>query len=234
MNIISMSDHEFINFYIETLKLNPPSRSFGVTDVFGKIIFANQTYLEFIELPLEAVVGKRIRELDSFIAEYTDEIRPMAEKAITQEHAIRWLLQITHKKRTFWLDCYLLRLKNPATGNLVGMTSYINWAKISNPVLNIIRAINKKIIPVNDVEAGANISLTEREHEIVSLLVIGKSYKEVAWILGVIHKVEFHPATIATLTYRKISPKFAVTTISDLVQKVNSSKLLHSMPSSFL
>lgn len=234
MSLISINDNEFLNFYIATLKLNPPSRSFAVSDVYGKIIFANQTYLEFIGLPLEAVVGKRIRELDSFIADYTDEIRPMAEKAITQENSVRWLLQVIREKRIFWLDCYLLRLKNPATGNLVGMTSYINWAKISNPVLNIIRAINKKVIPVNDVEVSADISLTEREHEVVALLVIGKSYKEVAWILGLIHRVEFNPATIATLTYRKIFPKFAVTTLSDLVQKVNSSKLLYSMPSSFI
>ena len=229
-----LENDEFLDFYIKTLETNPPARSVSISNLQHQIIFVNQPYLEFIELKIEDVRGKRMRELDSFIAEYAPRVLPMAEKALSQNTYVRGLLQIKKNNKLFWIDCYLMRLKNPFNGDLVGMTSSLNWARISKPMLSLINALNKKLLIVENNKADFTVGLTDQEREIVSLLAIGKSYKEVAWILGHIHNQEFNAATIATNVYRKIFPKFAVTNLSELISKSIQLGILDSIPESFL
>ncbi|MBX9598343.1 MAG: PAS domain-containing protein [Burkholderiales bacterium] len=235
MSTIALNDQEFLDFYIKTLELNPPARSVSISNLQHHILFANATFLEFIGLTTEEVIGKRMRELDSFIAEYAGQSLPMAEKALAQDKHVRWILQITKNNKQFWIDCYMLRLKNPFNGNLVGMTSNLNWARISSPMLNLINALNKKLLIVENSNKNIlNGSLSTQEREIVALLAIGKSYKEVAWILGSIHNQEFNPATIATNVYRKIFPKFEVSNLSELITKAVQFGILDSIPESFI
>ncbi len=91
--------------------------------------------------------------------------------------------------------------------------------------MGIVENSNKNIL---------NGSLSTQEREIVALLAIGKSYKEVAWILGSIHNQEFNPATIATNVYRKIFPKFEVSNLSELITKAVQFGILDSIPESFI
>ena len=234
MNSIFLDDTNFLETYIYILNANPPARSFAVSNLDAKIIFANQTYLDFIELPLADVIGKSILELNSFIADYTTEIRVMTQKAMAQDDHVRWILQVTHNNCTVWLDCYLLRLRNPYTNNLVGMVSNINWAHMRNPILNLFQTIDKKVFLVQDIVSKSSVKLSEHEHEILALLAMGKSYKEVAYILGEIRNQKFKPATIATVTYRKIFPKFKVHTLSELIKVSTYYGILDTIPNSFL
>lgn len=235
MKVDYLKNDEFIDFYIKTLEMNPPARSVAVSNLQHQILFANQPYLEFIGLTIEDVVGKRMRELNSFIAEYASQVLPMAERALAQDKYVRGLLQIKKNNKLFWIDCYLMRLKNPFNANLVGMTSNLNWARISTPMLNLINALDKKLLVVeNNNRNSFNLSLTTQEHEIIALLAIGKSYKEVAWILSSIHNQEFNPATIATNVYRKIFPKFEVSNLSELITKAVKLGILDSIPESFI
>ena len=234
MTTLVLNDDEFLEVYIKTMQVNPPARSIGISNLQHQIIFVNQPYLEFIELQLEEVVGKRMRELNSFIAEYAPQVLPMAEKALIQDKYVRGLLQIKKHDKLFWIDCYLLRLKNPFNGNLVGMTSSLNWARISTPMLNLVNALNKKLLIIDNNKADYTVNLTNQEREIIALLAIGKSYKEVAWILSNIHNQEFNPATIATKVYRKIFPKFEVSNLSELITKALQLGILDSIPESFI
>ena len=61
MKVDYLGNDEFIDFYIKTLEVNPPARSVAVSNLQHQILFANQPYLELIELIIEDVVGKKMR-----------------------------------------------------------------------------------------------------------------------------------------------------------------------------
>ena len=235
MKIENLEDDEFLDLYIKIVKSNPPARSISISNLQHEMLFANEAFLEFIGLSLEEILGKRMREFNSFIAGYGAQILPIINKAINQDKYIRWLLQITKDNRPVWVDCYALRIKNPFNNSVVAVTANLNWARISNPTLNLINTLNKKLLLVeNNNKDNVKQNLSTLEHEIVALLAIGKSYKEVAWTLGKIHNQEFNPSTIATNVYRKIFPKFEVNSLSELIAKAIQNRILEEIPESFL
>ena len=68
------------------------------------------------------------------------------------------------------------------------------------------------------------------EHEIIWLLVMGKSQKEIAFILSQIEKREINRGAIAQQINRNIYPKFEVNDPSSLIAKIGSSWLMANMP----
>lgn len=235
MKVEHLEDDEFLDLYIKLMGINPPARSISISNLQHQVLFANETYLEFIGLSLGDIIGKRMREFNSFVAEYSVQILPMVEKAIQQDKYVRWILEIVKDGKPAWIDCYMLRLKNPFTNNVVGLTSNLNWARMSNPALNLINALSKKLLLVGDNRKSiSSQNLTTHEHEIVALLAIGKSYKGVAWTLSKIYNQEYKPSTIATNTYRKIFPKFGVNSLSELIAKAVQDGILDEIPESFI
>ncbi len=238
MKLKSLSDVDFIEFYLETLKANPPARSFVLLDLNLNILYANNTFLDFVEMSLGEVQGKRMKDWgSSFLAPIAPQTRLLAEKALKQDQYVRSIIEVIKNDTPHYIDCYYIKVTNPFTKNIVGVVSNLNWARFSNPLLNIIKALHKKMVIINDEGdsfAKMAIDLTPIEHEITTLLVIGKSYKEVAAILSEIHDQQYVPATISTITYRKIFTKFDVNSLSGLIMRATSLRILESIPKSFL
>jgi len=238
MKLQSLSDSDFIELYLKILKTNPPARSFVLVDLDFNTLYANQTFLEFIEMSLEEIQGKRMRDWkSSFLTPISAHTRLLTEKALKQDQYVRSIIEVIKNDTTHYIDCYYIKVINPFTKNVIGVISNLNWARFSNPLLNIIKALHRKMVIINEEATSFEktaIDLTPIEHEITTLLVIGKSYKEVAAILSEIHDQQYIPATISTITYRKIFPKFNVNSLSGLIMRATSLKILESIPKSFL
>lgn len=234
MSTLNLTDDDFMDLYLKVLEANPPARSFVVTSLDFIILYANDTYLEFIGLKLEDVIGKKAKDINSFVADIAPKIRGLFDTALTQNRYVRSIIEVIKNKKTFYVDCYIKTIINPFTNNIIGFNFNVNWARTHNPLLSIIKALHKKTVVVNQVDTTTIVDLTPLEHEITVLLVIGKSYKETAAILSEIHNETFIPATISTITYRKIFSKFQVTTLSGLIEKATQLKILDSIPESFL
>jgi len=96
--------------------------------------------------------------------------------------------------------------------------------------------LNEKTSGTNTVNSYEkfDIKLTTRDVEILYLLSIGKSPKEIASILSKIYKRNISASTISALINKQLYPKFDVYNVSQLIEKATSLKMIPFMAESIL
>ncbi len=82
--------------------------------------------------------------------------------------------------------------------------------------------------------SSGDVKLTKRETEILYLLSLGKSPKEIASILSKIQNKPVCSATIGALVNKKLYPKFDVYNLNQLIEKAQLMKIIPFMPDSLI
>lgn len=85
--------------------------------------------------------------------------------------------------------------------------------------------LNDKI-GVNVAKSNEIIKLSKRENDILSLIALNKSPKEISFILGERKNINIAPATISAIINKRLYPKFNVYNISQLISKAKLLKML--------
>ena len=86
----------------------------------------------------------------------------------------------------------------------------------------------------NKYNFSDDIKLTKREAEVLYLLSLGKSPKEIAVILSKIQNKPVCSSTIGGVVNKKLYPKFDVYNLNQLIEKAQLMKLIPFMPDSLI
>ncbi|MBX9866867.1 MAG: PAS domain-containing protein [Burkholderiales bacterium] len=233
---IFLNDADFTQVFKDILVNNSASDACTFIDMNFKYLFANQIFLDHYGYKMEDIVGLEYKDIQQD-QEFASVLRELTVLSFKNKSFVRRVLAFKNTSQKL-IDLVIDPVINPYTGNYVGSAAYISMVMMSNPLKEIIKKINKKInifIPNAQSKSSINgIDLTEREHEILLLLSIGKSYKEIAVILTNLHGQDFSPTSISNITYRKLFDKFNVVTASGLIEKAIALDITSNIPASFI
>ena len=85
-----------------------------------------------------------------------------------------------------------------------------------------------------NIHKNIAINITTREAEILYLLSLGKSPKEIAVTLSKIYKKTISASTIGALINKQLYPKFDVYNVSQLIEKATTLKMVPFMMENLL
>mgnify|MGYP003451410521 CR=1 FL=1 len=230
-----LNDEEFTQVFIDMLEDNSASDNCTFSDINNKYLYVSTGFLEFYGVTLDNVIGKRFIEVRPEVTDLTEFLQKTLEVAFKDKPFERRLVSITNDNGDIaTIDLVITRVLNPYTRNYVGVVGYVNSVMASNPLKEIIRKINKRISFFTSSNELGGVVLTEREHEILVLLSLGKSYKEIAVILSDLHGRNFSPTSISNITYRKLFEKFNVVSLSGLIERGIALDIACNIPQSFV
>ncbi len=104
--------------------------------------------------------------------------------------------------------------------------------QFSDDLYNLIQSYQYEFLndelgkPKKNYSLEINIKLSKREKEILYYLALNQSPKEISSILSALENKNVTPATINALINKGLYIKFGVNTISQLIEKANSFKLI--------
>lgn len=156
----------------------------------------------------------------------------------------------TGKKATFFIvyqfphepskSCYLYRVSpiiHPDTKERVGLIGELELFDCK--YLGQAFKLTAQLVRIETLASGltklplGDYTLSQREEEVLFLLMIGHTHKEIA---NIINSVQEKQITISAVNavIRRLFIKFDVVSITDLLIKISGSNLLEKIPSSFL
>lgn len=104
---------------------------------------------------------------------------------------------------------------------------------ITDGLSNVFNFLHQKLA-IKNTNIDLTIKLTKREYEVLYLLLLGKSPKEIALILSNIEDKVIAPATINSIINKSLYLKFKVNSYSQLIAKSIISRSVNLIPSAFL
>lgn len=106
---------------------------------------------------------------------------------------------------------------------------------VSNDLSAVLKLFDTNFIDkVDFLNDSAKLKITKREYEVLYLLYLGKSPKEIAWILGGVGNKQVAPATIRAVINKRLYLKFKVNSCGQLIEEVIKANLLHYIPHGFI
>ncbi|MDD3266562.1 MAG: PAS domain-containing protein [Burkholderiales bacterium] len=202
----------------------------------------NQTYCYVSEYFKNALgtsnelIGHNLKDTDSFLAKYAPSIKEttdrMSKNSLLTNYS--YLLKV-RRGNYFWIaHVYINKLLN-RQGEYLGDWAIIRIVSAISPLLcdntdyefqNIIILSDDTLIQEQNLEH----ILPTKEHEIIILLGMHKSHKEIAEILSNVHKTKISSQVITTTISRSIYPRFNVTTTAELLKTCSGHALLDYFP----
>jgi PAS domain S-box-containing protein len=117
---------------------------------------------------------------------------------------------------------------------------YVEFKKCMELIENAFQQTKFKILnarsgnSMTTLKTDENISLSKREKEILYLLSLNKSPKEIAQIFSNIENKNIASSTINSIICKQLYPKLGVFNISQLIEKANYLKLIPFLPETFI
>ena len=204
-----------------------------IVDADWKIFSWSGKFLEFIQC--DNVLGKKISELDSFIARYYREIGEISNLAIADGQASQRMIIKGLDNKVIMVEFKTSPIYDDE--KLIGLFSIIDTIKVSNH-LQLLMSANKMAYFFNGtIASNINlpiINLTSREQEVLFLMVLGKTNKEIGAILQKIYSTASPTSsTINSIIHNQLHKKFNTTNISTLIEKAKSGGYLDQIPPIF-
>ena len=105
---------------------------------------------------------------------------------------------------------------------------------ISDNLSEVFKHSNSSFLTNTNKISNSNFKFTKREYQILYLLYLGKSPKEIAWILSNIEERTVAPATITAIINKRIYLKLGVNSCSQIIEVLLKLNILHYIPKGFI
>ena len=234
-----MTDIEILELLAKGLEIIAKDRAIVLGNLDMEFIYTTKLYQDLMGNP--QIIGKRMKDSNHPGAKYADQLRQIVSNVIQtgkkSSYFIIYQLPNTNIKRCYINHCSLLL--NPETGIKVGTIVEIepfNCKYIGN-VLNI---ANQLVVPSGE-ETSQQVStnkvtyqLSDREQEILFLLMIGRSYKEITYIINKIYDKSISIFAINSIIRVNLFNKFNISSVSGLIQIAASNSVIQEIPPSLL
>lgn len=234
-----LNDKDFLEIFIDTMVYNTACDGVSIVDNDFRYLYLNELIISFIGIPVKQILGKRLGEIRPDLCDLIDTLKKINAKITNTPSFQRNFIIIKEDVTSTAIDLTTSPIINPYTKNRTGYVSYVSKVILHNPMQEVIKKLNNKYTifkPINTNEDSPiqKFNLTTVEHEILILLCIGKSHKEIADILYRLTGKQQSNSNIANIIYRKLFSKFSVTSISGLIEKAISLNIIHYIPESFI
>lgn len=205
-----------------------------------RYLFASNKYLKYAEVE-EDIVGKHYFQTQMPGQEYVDEFKKISdtinETGLTATYFIITSTPKTKEKVCFF--CINEIIINPHTNDKVGRFGEISPININ--FLGQIINLTNQFINNSDVKTSFNTKtsitkpqLTTREEEVLFLLLLGKSQKEIANILSKVYSKNIAVTTIGSIINRQLYDKFNAYSLSSLINNAIQLQAIQNIPSGLL
>ncbi len=230
-----MQDQEYLNHYVNATKICEGRRILKIENTNLEFIYMSRAYKKFLNVTNDGIIGRRLKDSDHPGKELAKKFKPIALKALaTKSYASFFIVyKLPHFVNKECIIYTLEPIVNPTTKNIVGMTGEMH---IIDPgtISRMFSFINSSS-PANTEEDNLNsVKLSEREEEVLFLLTLGHSYKEISLILSNAANKQILSSTINSIIHRQLFKKFDVTSTTELVIKSAQAKALKRIPGSIL
>lgn len=230
-----MQDQEYLNNYVNAIKICEGRRILKVENTNLEFIYMSRAYKKFLNITDEGIIGLRLKDSDHPGKELAKKFKPIALKALaTRSYASFFIVyKLPHFENKECIIYTLEPIINPETKNTVGMTGEMHIIDPST-ISRMFSFINSSSPPNPEYGDLNSIKLSEREQEVLFLLTLGHSYKEISIILSNAANKQILSSTINSIIHRQLFKKFAVTSTTELIIKSAQVKALKGIPSSIL
>ncbi len=227
-----MKDQEYLQTYINALKIVEGERIMVVTQATLEFAYVTAGYKKYITD--EDMIGVRVKDSNHPGKEAAEEFRQISLKVLATKASASFFVIYKFPKigNTTCFIYTLAPIINPHSENVVGLMGEF---QILDPsiISKMFGLIFSFAFPKVDTPELSEISLTVREKEILFLLTLGYGHKEISYILSRASK-KISPNTVNTIIRRQLFKKFHVSTTSELIIKSGQSKALNKIPSSII
>ena len=230
-----LGDKEYLSLFCEVMMNYKTSDACVILNPELEFIAISNNVPKILSEP--HVLGKKVRELNSPLANYAEDYikaTQMLEKiTLTKPVPIEYLIIFNNKKYITLWQHIAIKIINPATSNHLGMLVNVNQINPSQLLVYTLNGVNKKMVFLGKYDNLFANDLTEKDRELLFLLALGKTHKEIAEILSQIHQADIIPQTVTTWINRNLYTKFDVNSISQLIDTAYKYGILDVMPVSF-
>lgn len=239
MAIMDKVDLDFLELFIQSFAVVAP-------DTIAVIVRADNKTFAYVTPGFQHILnydknieGYRLRELPIKAAEFAPEHLVISNKVIANKSSIKMLLAHDFDNSGN-IGAKIVTRKpiiNPLTQNVVGLLDQFEDFNVNSNFAHLLFFVNKIHRENNLCLVGADIpgvKLGKRQHEILFLLLIGKSPKEIADFIIHFENSIISPATISAIINKQLYPKFEVSSTSQLIEKAILLGFANSIPESFI
>lgn len=232
-----MNNEKWLTHYIESIKIVNGHKAVAVYSLDFRFLYASDKYLSITGATASDLIGKRFRETNAPGIELADQLEEISLEIAKSGKKASFIViydsPVDKVKRCHRFEAYTTF--NPDTNEPVCRVGEVQLLNL-NLIGQLFNFSN--LIPYNknnNVEAlNPMPKFSTREQEILFLLILGKSYKEIASILGTIYNKTLAPSTISSMTSRQLLPKFNSFTVDNMLNKAIKTKALQYIPASLL
>ncbi len=236
---VTMTNNDALELVAKSLEIIGRNKAMAICSVSGEFVYVTKLYNELMGNP--QIIGKRFRDSNHPGIKYADQLKNIVLNVIETEHEASYFLiyQLpnTQVKRCYLNRCILLR--NPETNDKIGILADVelfNCKYIGN-VLNI---ANKLVSPFDEstykdkIPSKVDYHLSDREKEVLFLLMIGRSYKEITYIINQVYDKSISISAINSIIRTNLFGKFKVFSVSSLIQVAANNLAIQEIPPSLL
>ncbi|AUR52273.1 helix-turn-helix transcriptional regulator [Aquella oligotrophica] len=231
-----MNNKKWLEYYIQCLQVVSADKAVAVYSFDFKFLYASELYLRLSGATTE-IIGKRFQDSSAPGVELAGELYQISQIVNETGKKAKFILvypsPIDQIKKCFRFETY--RVYNPYNGEpicRVGEIYELNLEAV-NQLFNVTNLVSN--LNLSDLSNELNsVELSSREQEILFLLLLGKSYKEIASILMKVHKKPYSASTVSSITMRQLLPKFSAHSVRNMLAKVSQSRILTTIPPSLL
>lgn len=224
--------------YIDALKLFGETRAIILGDLDLNFIYVTNYYQQMMGNP--DVIGKKLRDTDHVGKEYADELRKISLKVLaTGDDATFFAVYKfpdSNQKR-----CYIYHMSpiiELETGKTIGLITELKLfnckylGHLNNFVQKLVAGNSSKSDTLS--KSGSVYQLDDREAEVLFLLMVGRSYKEIAYIIGSVYNKSITPSAVNAVIREKLFRTFGVNSVGDLISKAAHHNVIEEIPNSLL
>ena len=232
-----MNNNEYLSQYIKFFTQTHDNTMAVIFDSELIIKYISSKALSLVELTPTSI-GMKVRDLNIPHAIYSDELLLISKTIIETRTSSKYILAWIKDSKVFLREHYASPIINDQNNEVVGMFVDISIFEPCETMDGYFNILNKKLntnfIKPCDNFDKQKIELTPREYEVLFLLVLGKSQKEIANILSTIYKKELKPNSVASMISKQIYPKFEIFNLANLIEKAIHLNMIDSFPQSLM
>jgi len=237
-----MTNEEVLHTLAKGFELIGENRAIILGNLDLEFVFMSKYYCKLIGVSQD-IIGQQLRNSEHVGKKYATQLREIALKVMETRKTASYLVVYklpNHENK----HCYFNRASavlNPVTHEVAGVMAEIELfnCKYIGQIMHLISEVNNVMKPSLSYEKKvihdkAKYNLSQREEEILFLLMIGKSYKEIAGIINDIYKKSITPSAINAIIRNNLFEKFNVSSVSKLLEKVAVNNILKDVPTGLL
>lgn len=234
---LSMNNKQWLEHYIQCLQVVSADKAVAVYSFDFKFLYTSELYLKLSGATTE-IIGKSFRDSSAPGVELADQLQEISTFVNETGKKARFIIiypsPLDQIARCFRFETY--RVYNPHNGEPVCQVGEVQILDL-HAIVQLFNLTDAILLNNRQEIEGSNLTthnLSIREQEILFLLLMGKSYKEIAGILTKIYKKSYSASSASSLTMRQLIPKFQAYSVKDMLSKAINAGAIKNIPPSLL